>query len=234
MDIFYLLKHHAIRSSWAIACCAFALSSGFDAPPSPEPDGAARLFSFQSDEISRIAAIDDDPDDTKPSDDAKPRDDKKPSDDAKQRDDTKPSDSEKHSQEAAELETRIEDLIKRHNDARRGEGLRPLVQEKKLSKAAAIHAQDMADEETMSHKGSDGSSPADRVQKCGYDFLRIGENVAFGQDTPKEVVAEWLESPPHRKNILGNYTEIGASVKKSKRGKLYWCVEFGVPKRRKK
>ena len=85
----------------------------------------------------------------------------------------------------------------------------------------------------MSHQGSDGSTPADRVQKCGYDFLRIGENVAFGQDTPKEVVAEWLESPPHRKNILGNYTEIGASVCKSKRGKLYWCVEFGVPKRRK-
>lgn len=228
MNIFYLLKHSAIRSSWAIACCAFALSSGFDSPPSTAPGGSARLFSFQSDAISRIAAIDDDPADSKPSDDTKP------GDDAKTRDDAKPGDSEKHSQEAAELEARIEDLIKRHNDARRGEGLRPLVQEKKLSKAAAIHAQDMADEETMSHKGSDGSSPADRVQKCGYDFLRIGENVAFGQDSPKEVVSEWLESPPHRKNILGNYTDIGASVKKSKRGKLYWCVEFGVPKRRKK
>jgi uncharacterized protein YkwD len=206
------------------ACCAIAIASG-PQPPSPALFRVdAQLSPPSGDEFERIAAADD-PAAQKPSDDQP---------DKKSNDDSKPGVGDDDSQEIDELDKRIDELIKRHNDVRRDEGLRPLVKEKKLSKAAAIHARDMADRETMSHEGGDGSTPADRVKKCGYEFLRIGENIAYGQTTTKEVVAGWLDSPPHRKNILGNFTEIGASVFKSKRGKLYWCVEFGVPKRRKR
>jgi uncharacterized protein YkwD len=39
----------------------------------------------------------------------------------------------------------------------------------------------------------------------------------------------WMESPPHKKNILDDYTEIGVAVAYSETGQPYWCVEFGKP-----
>lgn len=34
------------------------------------------------------------------------------------------------------------------------------------------------------------------------DYRAIGENIAFGQQTPAEVVQAWMDSPGHRANIL--------------------------------
>jgi uncharacterized protein YkwD len=40
----------------------------------------------------------------------------------------------------------------------------------------------------------------------------LAENIAWGQDTADEVVAAWLASPGHRRNILDcSYTAIGAA-----------------------
>ena len=47
-----------------------------------------------------------------------------------------------------------------------------------------------------------------------YDFIKIGENLAMGDfTTSKEIVDAWMQSTPHRRNILDTtYTEIGVSV----------------------
>jgi uncharacterized protein YkwD len=69
----------------------------------------------------------------------------------------------------------------------------------------------MACNELSSHASSDGSSTGDRVIAQGYRFLAMGENIATGYDTPEEVVAEWMRSAKHRKNILDpSFTDIGA------------------------
>ena len=39
----------------------------------------------------------------------------------------------------------------------------------------------------------------------------------------------WMESPPHKKNVLGDFTEIGIARTVTKSGKPYWCVDFGRP-----
>jgi uncharacterized protein YkwD len=120
-------------------------------------------------------------------------------------------------------------LIELHNRERAKEGLPPLKPNPQLEQAARRHARDMAARDKMSHTGGDGSSPTDRIKAAGYHFRTLGENVAEGQRTPEEAVKVWMNSPPHRKNILGEFSEIGAAVAESEDGKPYWCVDFGLP-----
>ena len=123
----------------------------------------------------------------------------------------------------------IAQLVEAHNKERAKENLPPLKLEAKLSEAALVHAKDMAEHEVMSHDGSDGSTPKQRVVNAGYHFLASGENVARGYDNVSGVMQGWMDSPPHRKNILGDYSEIGLARVDGKDGKPYWCAEFGKP-----
>lgn len=55
---------------------------------------------------------------------------------------------------------------------------------------------------------------------------KIGENVASGQFTPKEVVEAWMNSTGHRANILNpNYKYIGVGAY-MENGKIYWAQIF--------
>jgi uncharacterized protein YkwD len=123
----------------------------------------------------------------------------------------------------------IAQLVEAHNKERAKENLPPLKLEAKLSEAALIHAKDMAEHELMGHDGSDGSTPRQRVVNAGYHFLSTGENVARGYGDVAGAMQGWMESPPHRKNILGDFSEIGAARVDGKDGKPYWCAEFGKP-----
>ncbi len=89
----------------------------------------------------------------------------------------------------------------------------------------------MAKRKKMGHEGSDGSAPADRITDEGYRYRRVGENVAYGRWTPEGLMHGWLESPPHKKNILGSYSQIGAACAIAEDGTAYWCVTFGLPLR---
>jgi uncharacterized protein YkwD len=120
-------------------------------------------------------------------------------------------------------------LVELHNKERAEAKLPPLVLNTELKAAAKLQARDMAENEKMSHTGSDKSSPSERLKRIGYHYRSAAENVAYGQNTVEEVMRSWMNSRSHRKNILGNYTEIGAAVAYSKDGTPYWCVDFGRP-----
>ena len=131
--------------------------------------------------------------------------------------------------------TRTEDatvvrVVQAHNKEREKQGLPPLTLEALLTDAARAHARDMAEHETMSHDGSDGSKPFERVQRSGYRYRNTGENVAFGTFGIPGLMQIWMDSPPHKKNILEeSFTEIGVGYQKGASGRTYWCVEFGRP-----
>ncbi|MCF2904557.1 CAP domain-containing protein [Octadecabacter sp. CECT 8868] len=92
---------------------------------------------------------------------------------------------------------------------RADQGLGPVVENTRLSRAAAAHAQDMVALNYFSHTGFEGSSFTDRARAAGYDCA-AAENIAYGQDTQGEVVVGWMNSPGHRRNILlADATEIG-------------------------
>ncbi|WP_317441404.1 CAP domain-containing protein [Streptomyces collinus] len=95
-----------------------------------------------------------------------------------------------------------------------------------LTKVAQAHSQDMATHQNMSHTGSDGSSPGDRITGAGYDWSSYGENVAYGYGTPEQVMAGWMSSPGHRANILNcSFKEIGVGLAQPN---SYWTQDFGT------
>ena len=115
-------------------------------------------------------------------------------------------------------------LIKIHNDNRS----EPLIENSKLTTAAQQHAEWMAKNQRMSHTGEGRSKPGSRIKAAGYDWSTYGENVAYGQKTPAEVMRVWLNSPGHRRNIKSTaYSEIGIGRAVSSSDRIYWCVCFG-------
>ncbi len=123
----------------------------------------------------------------------------------------------------------IAELLAAHNRYRASEKKPPLKLEPRLIEAARAHARDMAEHNKLAHEGSDGSLPRDRVRRIGYSYQEIGENVASGQATVSAVMRSWIESEPHRENLLGDFTQMGAAVAKGSDGENYWCVDFGRP-----
>jgi uncharacterized protein YkwD len=119
-------------------------------------------------------------------------------------------------------------LIEAHNRERAMEKKPPLTYNARLQAAARVQARDMAEHQKMSHEGSDGSTPAQRIERQGYFGRRIGENVAEGETSVAEVMRLWMNSPHHRENILGDYSEMGAARALDKDGTPYWCVDFGL------
>jgi uncharacterized protein YkwD len=88
------------------------------------------------------------------------------------------------------------------NGYRRAKGLKPLKLDAELTAAARAHAQDLAKWDRISHYGSDGSNPWDRVKRAGYNAKLAAENVGTGQASFDEVMKGWQTSPGHNKNLL--------------------------------
>ncbi len=85
--------------------------------------------------------------------------------------------------------------------------MEPLTPSEGLGRAARDHATDQGPRAGMGHRGSDGSSMADRVSRYGEWGGSIAENIAYGSDTPRAVVIDLLvddgvPSRGHRHNIL--------------------------------
>jgi uncharacterized protein YkwD len=122
-------------------------------------------------------------------------------------------------------------LVAAHNRVRAARGLPELTPDPRLEAAASRHAADMASRQRMSHTGGDRSSPFQRMKAEGYPYRRAAENIAAGSFTLETLMKAWMSSPGHRRNILGPYTQVGASFANGERGTSYWCVTFGDPVR---
>lgn len=128
-----------------------------------------------------------------------------------------------------ELETLRAQIVDDHNVFRAEARLKRLTVNRKLTAAAQAHAEDMASRRKMTHTGGDGSSSAERVKARGYRYFRAGENIAAGRFTVDRVMKGWMNSPAHKRNILGGYSEIGVGYAVDEAGTGYWCVTFGLP-----
>ncbi|WP_314225220.1 CAP domain-containing protein [Streptomyces zaehneri] len=112
------------------------------------------------------------------------------------------------------------------NNERAKVGCSPVTLNAKLSQAAQAHSADMASHNTMSHTGSDGSDPGQRITRAGYLWSTYGENVAYGYSTPEQVMAGWMASAGHKRNILDcGFKEIGVGVAQPGN---YWTQDFGT------
>jgi uncharacterized protein YkwD len=115
---------------------------------------------------------------------------------------------------------------------RRHDAVPPVTLSRALTDAAQRHADDMAGPAAFDHRGSDGSEPAERVSRTGYRWNATGENIAAGQASADEVVASWLASPGHCRNIMGpQFTEMGVAyaLAPSESPEIYWAQVFAAP-----
>ena len=108
----------------------------------------------------------------------------------------------------------------------------PLELNAKLAAAALAHSRDMARHGEFDHRGHDGSTPALRVRRAGFGAFRVvGENIAAGAMTPKQVADGWLASPAHCENIMdARFTEVGMgyAANLDTAAGLYWTQDFAA------
>lgn len=122
------------------------------------------------------------------------------------------------------------EVIRLVNAERARAGLPALKANWQLSRVARYKSADMANRGYFSHTSPTYGSPFRMMESFGLRFSAAGENIAYGQRTPAEVMRDWMNSPGHRSNILSrNYTEIGVGLAKNKNGVCYWTQMFMKP-----
>jgi uncharacterized protein YkwD len=124
-----------------------------------------------------------------------------------------------------------QEVLELINEQRTSYGLPALSTNPILESQAEHYACEMIHYGFFGHENPvTGSTLRDRAAEFGYSYMVIGENLAAGQDSPFEVVNDWMNSPGHRANILGeHFTEAGVGVRAGGVYGLYWVVEFGQP-----
>jgi len=122
------------------------------------------------------------------------------------------------------LEQKVIDLV---NQQRAYNGLPALKANWELCRVARYKSQDMIDKRYFSHQSPTYGSPFRMMESFGIRFSAAGENIAYGQRTPQEVMNSWMNSPGHRSNILNpTYNQIGVGVAKASNGTFYWTQMF--------
>ena len=113
------------------------------------------------------------------------------------------------------------------NAIRADQGLPAVTVAAPLQRAAQGHACDNAARGRMDHRSSDGRTMQDRVEAQGYVWRQLAENVAQGQRSAAEVVRGWLQSPPHRKNMMmPRAREAGVGLAVQADGTIHWVLNI--------
>jgi Cysteine-rich secretory protein family len=125
----------------------------------------------------------------------------------------------------AQTDDQAHQILSLTNADRAEHGLQPLKWDASLASAAVAHTQRMANEKSLSHQYPGEADPSARAAQAGAHFQAMAENTAMGPD-PKGIEKEWMNSVPHRTNILDpQMNRIGIAVVE-KGGYLYATEDF--------
>ena len=117
-----------------------------------------------------------------------------------------------------------EEVIRLVNEIREKNGLKPLTKNWELCRVARYKSQDMVENRYFSHTSPTYGSPFQMMKDFGLAYRTAGENIAYGQRTPQEVMNAWMNSSGHRANILNpSFTQIGVGYAANGR---YWTQMF--------
>ena len=135
---------------------------------------------------------------------------------------TKPETSPEVQDTAYAYGVRITELVNEHRIAA---GLQPVTYSAELSKPAQTRAYEI--EKSFSHTRPDGRYFTTALRDAGISYGYAGENIAWGQKSPEEVVTAWMNSPGHRANILHrSFTKLGVGYWQNAKGVKYFTQLF--------
>jgi len=118
---------------------------------------------------------------------------------------------------------KVEDLVlELTNQARRAKGLAPLSKDEELREVARAYSNDMLVRRFFDHTTPEGVPFDERISdQYGHRVYVVGENIWYAegynprkiQQLAKEIVADWMNSPGHRDNLLSpEFTHLGVGV----------------------
>jgi len=139
----------------------------------------------------------------------------------------------------ADLREATGQLFSGTNALRVDAGRTALVRSPELAAAAGSFAEFMARTDEYGHE-ADGSDPATRAARAGYDACIVAENIAYQSlstgfstgELAQSLLDGWMDSPGHRVNLLApDITELGVAIARSERSGRYYGVQlFGRPR----
>jgi uncharacterized protein YkwD len=122
--------------------------------------------------------------------------------------------------QAAQRDSSLERaVVEAVNAVRVSHGLRPLTVSRGLRAAAFGHTNALAAAGLFQHESPDGTPFDRRLRRVyptrGFSSWSAGENLVFGSApfSAADTVRAWLESPPHRRNLLSRtWRDIGVGA----------------------
>lgn len=111
------------------------------------------------------------------------------------------------------------------NEERAKAGLPALEFDTEIASAALVRANEIT--ASFSHTRPDGRKFSTVLTDNGIRFTGAGENIAWGQKSPEQVMEAWMNSDGHRANILdANFNKIGVGHYQDASGRNYWVQLF--------
>lgn len=118
------------------------------------------------------------------------------------------------------IEIEIMELI---NEYRINEGLNPLQNHDTVKAVASTHTDYMIETSNVSH---DNFFLRKQSLQANANANVVTENVAYGFYSAGSVVNAWLNSPSHKDNIDGDFTDFDVSAEQDSNGKWYFTNMF--------
>lgn len=119
----------------------------------------------------------------------------------------------------------VDRVVELVNQERAKGGLKPLTVNRSAEAAALVRAKET--EKSFSHTRPNGSSFSTALTEQGVSYRTAGENIAWGQRSPEQVMQGWMNSAGHRANIMNpKFTSIGVGYYRSASGTNYWTQLF--------
>lgn len=117
------------------------------------------------------------------------------------------------------------EIFRLTNVERTNAGLPLLTEASELTQIAMIRANEIIG--SFSHTRPDGRSCFTVFSDNNVRYRCAGENIAYGQRTPADVVQAWMNSAGHRANILKEeYNHMGIYVTVNSNGRHYFAQNF--------
>ena len=105
------------------------------------------------------------------------------------------------------------------NQERAAKGLPALVRNASIEAVAVNWANQMAANGKMQHNPNYSS-------QIPGGWTAAAENVAQGQPTAAQMNSDWMNSPGHRANVLGDYTHVGIGAQREPQSRLWVTLVF--------
>jgi uncharacterized protein YkwD len=115
------------------------------------------------------------------------------------------------------------------NEFRLKNNLPKLVWDDSIWAISYTHSENMGKKKVpFSHNGFD-----QRIAKFPFVYYSAGENVFMAQGYSQYIIAEqavngWINSPGHRKNLLGNFSHCAIATYLNERGEFYLTQMFAL------